>query len=138
MDANILADYIEAIDLVQRTHKLTNREALTYVTHVAQADAEWLAQRADLRAQAAVAASLPLHWLRRPAIERVLEERAWTQERLADAVGISRVHFSRLLNRRYPLSKRSRRKLLDCPILRGLTADDLWASRDALDGGLLG
>ena len=58
MDANILADFIEAIDLVQRTHKLSDREALTYVEHVAQADAEWLAQRADPRAQAAVEASL--------------------------------------------------------------------------------
>jgi hypothetical protein len=73
----------------------------------------------------------PLYWLRRPAIEQVLEERAWTQEALADEVGISRVHFNRLLRRRRPLTKRSRRKLMDCPILRGFTADDLWVSSDS-------
>ncbi|MCH9835168.1 hypothetical protein K0U83_05875 [bacterium] len=58
MDDNILADFVEAIDSVQRTHKLTDREALTYVEHFAQAEARWLSQRANLRAQAAVEASL--------------------------------------------------------------------------------
>lgn len=69
-------------------------------------------------------------WLRRPVIERVLEERAWTQEALADEVGISRVHFNRLLRNRRSLTKRSRRKLMDCPILQGIPHGDLWVLGD--------
>ena len=64
--------------------------------------------------------------LRRETIERVLDHLCWTQEGLADEVGISRVHFNRLLNGRRPLTRRSRRKLLDCPVLKDLTPDDLW------------
>ena len=64
--------------------------------------------------------------LRRETIERVLDHLCWTQEGLADEVGISRVHFNRLLNGRRPLTRRSRRKLLDCPVLQDLTPDDLW------------
>ena len=64
--------------------------------------------------------------LRRETIERVLDYLCWTQEGLADEVGISRVHFNRLLNGRRPLTRRSRRKLLDCPVLKDLTPDDLW------------
>ena len=64
--------------------------------------------------------------LRREAVERVLDSLCWTQEALADEVGISRVHFNRLLNGRRALTRRSRRKLLDCPQLAGLTPDDLW------------
>mgnify|MGYP002725825730 FL=1 len=64
--------------------------------------------------------------LRRETIERVLDHLCWTQEGLADEVGISRVHFNRLLNGRRPLTRRSRRKLLDCPVLQNLTPDDLW------------
>ncbi len=75
----------------------------------------------------------PRYWLRRPAIEAVLEERAWTQEALADEVGISRVHFNRLLRRRRALTKRSRRKLMDCSILRGIPHDELWERRPAGD-----
>jgi len=56
----------------------------------------------------------------------VLDHLCWTQEGLADEVGISRVHFNRLLNGRRPLTRRSRRKLLDCPVLKDLTPDDLW------------
>jgi len=64
--------------------------------------------------------------LRRETIERVLDYLCWTQEGLADEVGISRVHFNRLLNGRRPLTRRSRRKLLDCRVLKDLTPDDLW------------
>jgi len=64
--------------------------------------------------------------LRRETIERVLDHLCWTQEGLADEVGISRVHFNRLLNGRRPLTRRSRRKLLDCKVLQDLTPDDLW------------
>ena len=64
--------------------------------------------------------------LRRETIERVLDHLCWTQEGLADEVGISRVHFNRLLNGRRPLTRRSRRKLLDCRVLKDLTPDDLW------------
>ncbi len=64
--------------------------------------------------------------IRRETIERVLDHLCWTQEGLADEVGISRVHFNRLLNGRRPLTRRSRRKLLDCPVLKDLTPDDLW------------
>ncbi len=70
--------------------------------------------------------STDLYWLRRDAVERVLDALCWTQEGLADEVGISRVHFNRLLNRRRPLTRRSRRKLLDCPQLEGLAPEDLW------------
>lgn len=64
--------------------------------------------------------------IRRETIERVLDHLCWTQEGLADEVGISRVHFNRLLNGRRPLTRRSRRKLLDCPVLKDLTPGDLW------------
>ena len=70
----------------------------------------------------------PLYWLHRPVIERVLEDRCWTQEALADEVGLSRVHFNRLLNGRRPLTRRSRRKLMDCPILAGFAPGELWRS----------
>ena len=65
--------------------------------------------------------------IRRETIERVLDHLCWTQEGLADEVGISRVHFNRLLNGRRPLTRRSRRKLLDCQVLEHLSPDDLWA-----------
>ena len=56
----------------------------------------------------------------------MLDHLCWTQEGLADEVGISRVHFNRLLNGRRPLTRRSRRKLLDCKVLDHLSPDDLW------------
>ena len=62
----------------------------------------------------------------RETIEQELDRLCWTQEGLADEVGISRVHFNRLLNGRRPLTRRSRRKLLDCKVLQDLTPDDLW------------
>lgn len=64
--------------------------------------------------------------LRRDTVDAVLERLCWTQEALADEVGVSRVHFNRLLNQRRPLTRRCRRKLLDCAQLRGLKPDDLW------------
>ena len=75
------------------------------------------------------------YWLRRPTIERLLEERAWTQEALADEIGICRVHFNKLVNRRRRLTRRSRRKLLDCPLLRDIPAEDLWERRPASGSG---
>ncbi len=69
--------------------------------------------------------------LRRETIERVLDHLCWTQEGLADEVGISRVHFNRLLNGRRPLTRRSRRKLMDCMYLEHLTTDELW---DVVEG----
>jgi CRP-like cAMP-binding protein len=70
-------------------------------------------------------------WLRREAIERVQDRLYWTQEALADAVGISRVHFNRLLNRRRPLGRVSRRKLANCELLEGIPHDELWERRPA-------
>lgn len=74
------------------------------------------------------------YWLRRSVIDRVLEARAWTQEALADEVGICRVHFNRLLNQRRRLTRRSRRKLMDCPLLQGIPHDELWERRPRSEG----
>ena len=65
-------------------------------------------------------------WLRREAIERVQDRLYWTQEALADAVGISRVHFNRLLNQRRPVGRISRRKLANCALLEGIPLQELW------------
>jgi transcriptional regulator with XRE-family HTH domain len=65
-------------------------------------------------------------WMRREAIERIQDRNYWTQEALADAVGISRVHFNRLLNRRRPLGRVSRRKLANCELLAGIPDNELW------------
>ncbi len=67
----------------------------------------------------------------RETIEQELDRLCWTQEGLADEVGISRVHFNRLLNGRRPLTRRSRRKLMDCMYLEHLTTDELW---DVVEG----
>jgi len=67
----------------------------------------------------------------RETIEQELDRLCWTQEGLADEVGISRVHFNRLLNGRRPLTRRSRRKLMDCKVLEHLTTDELW---DVVEG----
>ncbi len=75
-----------------------------------------------------------LFWLQRHVIERVLEDHCWSQEALADEVGISRVHFNRLLNGHRPLTRRTRRKLLDCAVLQGLSPDELWARTPASEG----
>ncbi len=76
----------------------------------------------------------PLYWLRRHAIEYVLEEHCWSQEALADEVGISRVHFNRLLNGHRPLTRRTRRKLLDCAVLQGFEPEELWVRTPASEG----
>lgn len=75
-----------------------------------------------------------LFWLRREAIERVQDRLYWTQEALADAVGISRVHFNRLLNGHRPLTRRTRRKLLDCAVLQGFEPEELWVRTPASEG----
>jgi len=64
--------------------------------------------------------------LRRETIERLLDDMALTQEALASEIGLSRVHLNRLINRRRPLTRRSRRKLLDCTLLQGVQREDLW------------
>ena len=69
--------------------------------------------------------------LRRETIERVLDHLGWTQEGLADEVGISRVHFNRLLNRRRPVGRISRRKLANCALLEGIPLQELWERRSA-------
>lgn len=67
----------------------------------------------------------PVYRLRRQTIEDVLDRHAWSQEGLAQTIGIHRVTLTRALSGR-PLSRRMRRKLLECDVLRGLTPDDLW------------
>ncbi len=68
--------------------------------------------------------------LRRDTIERVLDERAWTQEALAEEIGLSRVHFNRLLNHRRQLTRRSRRKLKDWAERHSISPEDLWVRRE--------
>ena len=63
-------------------------------------------------------------------IERVLDERAWTQEALAEEIGLSRVHFNRLLNHRRQLTRRSRRKLKDWAERHSISPEDLWVRRE--------
>lgn len=76
--------------------------------------------------------SSPCFWLRRETIEAILDARAWKQEALASEIGICRVHLSRLLNGRRPLTRRVRRKFLDCAVLHGIEEGDLW---ECIGGG---
>ncbi len=71
----------------------------------------------------------PVYRLRRQTIEDVLDHHAWSQEGLAQSIGIHRVTLSRAMGGR-PLTRRLRRKLMDCTVFQGLSPDDLWVRRD--------
>ena len=65
-------------------------------------------------------------FLNRPAIEECLDRLYYTQEALADSIGISRVHFNRLLNGRHRLTRSMRQRIRTCPDLHGIPDDELW------------
>ena len=67
--------------------------------------------------------------LRREAVERVLDALCWSQEGLATTIGIHRVTLSRAMCGR-PVSRRLRRRFMDCTIFQGLSTDDLWVRSD--------
>lgn len=74
---------------------------------------------------------IPLFYLKPHAIRRVIVRSHMCQEGFARTLGLSRSHWSQLLNGRRPLSTRVRRGLLECPLLRGLSEQDLWKEVEA-------
>lgn len=59
---------------------------------------------------------------------RHLLDRVWilAHDDFAEELGVSRSHFSVILNGHLPLSKRMRKKLLENPRLQGVSQSDLW------------
>jgi hypothetical protein len=67
--------------------------------------------------------------LRREAVERVLDALCWSQEGLAATIGVHRVTLSRAMCGR-PVSRRLRRRFMECAVFQGLSPDDLWVRSD--------
>lgn len=70
-----------------------------------------------------------LYWLRAETIERVRDQRAWSQAGLAADIGIDRVTLIRYLGQRRPVGLRSRRRLIAWAAANGIALDDLLLRR---------
>ncbi len=72
--------------------------------------------------------SLPIrrYTLRRDAIVARIEAAHLTHHDFADQLGVSRCHFSQVLNGHRHATPRVRRALLDHPALAGVDEDELW------------
>ena len=66
-------------------------------------------------------------------VRLTLEQRHWPQGHVADQLGVSRPHWSAVLNGHAPLSAKLRRRILDSPIFEGLTEQDLWTFTEKIE-----
>jgi len=68
----------------------------------------------------------PVFYLRPETVEAVLDRHHLTHARLAQHLGISRSYFSQLVHRHRPVSRSTRRLLLDSRYLKGIPETELW------------
>ncbi len=66
------------------------------------------------------------YYLKKDSISLLIERNHLCHEGFAQEIGISRSHWSLIYNRHQRLSPRARRKLLACPLLRGIPESELW------------
>lgn len=66
------------------------------------------------------------YYLNGPFLRQVLDRACLAHDDFAEEIGVSRSHFSVVLNGHLPLSKRMRRKLLESPRLKGIPEAMLW------------
>ena len=68
--------------------------------------------------------------LNAPLLRQLLDRAHLAHDDFAAEIGVSRSHFSAVLNGRMPLSKRMRRKLLESPRLKDIPQSDLWTETE--------
>jgi hypothetical protein len=66
------------------------------------------------------------YWLRSQPVLAILDRYHLTHTALADALGLSKSHWSQLVNRHKPLTPSVRRALLDSRFLRGVPERELF------------
>lgn len=75
------------------------------------------------------------YFLRTENVQRILDERDRTHVELATAVGVTASYWSQIFRRRRPVTPGMRRALLACPILAGVSREDLWEKVEPLPSG---
>lgn len=74
----------------------------------------------------------PIFILKPDAIANTIRRNHLCQEGFALTIGLSRSHWSQIFNRRKAVSFKVRRRLLDCPLLKGIPENDLWEELPAI------
>lgn len=72
----------------------------------------------------------PSFYLNGPFFRQLIDQLLLAHDDFAEELGVSRSHWSTILNGHQPLSKRMRKKLLESPCLQGIPVDNLWRKVD--------
>ena len=67
-----------------------------------------------------------VYFLKTPDVLDILDQRGWTQSRLARRLGLCRSYVSQLVHARRPLSPSVRARLRTCAIFRDIADEQLW------------
>jgi transcriptional regulator with XRE-family HTH domain len=67
-----------------------------------------------------------LFYLRPETVDAILDRHHLTHARLAAHLGLSRSYFSQLVHRHRPVSRSTRRLLLDSRYVKGVPEAELW------------
>jgi antitoxin component HigA of HigAB toxin-antitoxin module len=70
--------------------------------------------------------STPRYYLKKARIVAAIDQSHLSQAGFAEEIGLSRSHWSQVLNRRRAATPRVRRALLGHKVLRGVPEDELW------------
>ena len=68
----------------------------------------------------------PRYYLRKTRIVAAIDASHLCQAGFAEEIGLSRSHWSQVLNRHRAATPRIRRALLGHPVLQGIPEDELW------------
>ena len=68
----------------------------------------------------------PRYYLRKTRIVAAIDASHLCQAGFAEEIGLSRSHWSQVLNRHRAATPRVRRALLGHPVLQGIPEDELW------------
>ena len=75
------------------------------------------------------------YWVRTDRVREIIDRQHYSQDGVAREVGVSRQYWSRLFNRRRPLSTAVRRRMLSAPVFQQVPESDLWEI--TAEGGVL-
>jgi len=73
----------------------------------------------------------PRYYLRKARIVAAIDQSHLSQAGFAEEIGLSRAHWSQVLNRHRAATPRVRRALVRHPVLAGIPEDELWDVEDA-------
>ncbi len=66
------------------------------------------------------------YWIRKARVGEIIDRQHYSHEGVAGELGLSRQFWSRLFNRRRPLSAAVRRRMLRASVFANVPAEDLW------------